>query len=416
MRSIGGIREELAAWAVGFDASTLTIGQAQQVLEQAAAIERIAAAVKAEAATRVAEGDGWREDGHKSAAHALAQQTGTTIGAAREVLETGERLRELPDLAEAARAGVLSATQTAAVAAVGAVAPDLVGGFLDRARETTVGQLREECARAVASRHADPDAQRRRIREQRSLRTWTAHDGAGVLQLTDAPDVIAGVVANLGPMREGLFQQARDRGERVRPAALDADALLATVAAGAHGAVDPSTRTTDTPPHRCAPRSKVLVRVDFDALLRGRPIDGEVCEIAGYAPIAVSAVREMLATGDPFLAAIVSKGEQVLGVAHLGRKALAIQHTALEWTQPTCAVDGCTERRRLEIDHQHDWAIRRITLTDLLDRLCEHHHHLKTYEHWAFITTSNGKRHFAPPTHPANPHRGNRNRGDPTAA
>src|SRR3954452_15246811 len=151
MRSIGAIRGDLAAWAAGFDASALTVGQARDVLERAASIERIAATVKAEAAVRVAEGGGWREAGHQSPAHALAHQTGTTIGAARETLETGERLRDLPDLAEVARAGGLSPTQTAAVASVGAVAPDLVPTLIDRAQETTLGQLREECARAVAS-------------------------------------------------------------------------------------------------------------------------------------------------------------------------------------------------------------------------------------------------------------------------
>ena len=157
---------------------------------------------------------------------------------------------------------------------------------------------------------------------------------------------------------------------------------------------------------------QVLIRVDFDTLLRGYPIDGEVCEIAGYGPVAVCAVRDIMHSGDAFLAAIISKGQQVLGVSHYGRKALAHQASALEWINPTCAADGCTQHARLETDHRDSWAHSKVTLLDLLDRLCEHHHALKTLHDWALVT-GRGKRPFVPPTdqrHPTNA------RGDPVPA
>lgn len=407
--------------AADFDASTRTVDRCREIVDEAAAIERMAAAIKAEAAARVAQSGGWRESGDRSAAHALARQTGTTVGAAREALETGERLRELPELAAAARRGELSATQTAAVAAVGAVAPALVPELIERAKDTTVPQLREDCARALATHQDDPDGQRRRLREQRSLRHWVDASGAGVLQLRDAADVIAGVMTDLAPIREALFQEARKRGERLRPDAADADALVAAVSAARHGDTTPATDgKRPRLPHRCAPRAKILVRVDFDALLRGRPVDGEICEIAGYGPVAVSAVRELLASGDAFLAAIVTRGQRVVGVAHLGRRATALQSTALEWTNPTCASDGCTRAVRLEVDHRKPWAGTKVTLTELLDRLCEHDHNLKTRFGWALVEGS-GKRAFVPPTdprHPENvaPPRAHQARGDSTAA
>jgi hypothetical protein len=198
---------------------------------------------------------------------------------------------------------------------------------------------------------------------------------------------------------------------------LDADALVATVNAGRCGGTKAGGKGDgSSPPHRCAPRAKILVRIDFDALLRGRPIDGEVCEIAGYGPVAVSAIRELLATGDAFLAAVVTKGQRVVGVAHLGRKALAHQATALEWVNPTCAADGCTQAVRLETDHRRPWATRRVTLTDLLDRLCEHCHDLKTRNNWALVDGV-GKRAFVPPEDVRRPtHSPRSTRGDPTAA
>ncbi|MDQ1697584.1 MAG: hypothetical protein QOJ03_2937 [Frankiaceae bacterium] len=400
-------------WAAGFDASARTVADNRRVMVDAAAIERMAAAVKAQAAARVAESGRWREAGDRSAAHELARETGTTVGAARETLDTAAALQSQPELAAAARRGELSAAQTSAVAAVGVLAPDLVPGLMARARETSVAELREECARAAAAREADPEERRRRIRAQRSLRHWVDAAGTGVLQLRDAPDVIAGVMTAVAPAREALFRAARQSGERPRPDALDADALVATVAAGRNGG---GNADGDLPPHRCAPRAKILVRIDFDALLRGRPIDGEVCEIAGYGPVAVSAVRELMATGDAFLAAVVSKGVQVVGVAHLGRKALAHQSTALEWVNPTCAADGCTQAVRLEDEHRIPWAIRKVTLLDLMDRLCEHCHALKTHHDWSLVDGV-GKRAFVPPDDQRHPTRCPRSaRGDPSAA
>jgi hypothetical protein len=123
-----------------------------------------------------------------------------------------------------------------------------------------------------------------------------------------------------------------------------------------------------------------------------------------------------MASGDAFLAAVVTKGQQVVGVAHLGRKALAYQSTALEWVNPTCAADGCTQAIRLETDHRQPWATRRVTLTDLLDRLCEHCHDLKTRRDWA-LTDGTGKRAFVPPDDPRHPrHTAATARGDPSAA
>ena len=146
----------------------------------------------------------------------------------------------------------------------------------------------------------------------------------------------------------------------------------------------------------------MLVRVDLAALLRGYPVGDETCEIAGYGPVAVSAVREMLETRDPFLAAIVTRGEAVVGVAHLGRRANARQQSALEWLYPTCAVDGCNALSFLENDHREDWARTGITVFDLLDRLCSHHHRLKTTEGWALVT-GQGKRSFVSPGDPRHP-------------
>jgi hypothetical protein len=149
-------------------------------------------------------------------------------------------------------------------------------------------------------------------------------------------------------------------------------------------------------------RAKIIVRVNLPALLRGQAGGGEVCEVAGSGPVAASAVRDMLDTGDPFLAAVVTRGQQVVGVAHLRRRPTAHQQTALEWLYPTCAVEGCSSLAWLENDHRVDWARSHVTVLDLLDRLCSHHHDLKSQEGWGLVEGS-GKRRFVSADDPRHP-------------
>ena len=89
MSAISALREQVGAYALGFDASACTVEQCEEVLAEATVIERMAATMKAQAASRVAACGSWRSAGGRSAAHDLAAKTGTTVGAARETLLTG---------------------------------------------------------------------------------------------------------------------------------------------------------------------------------------------------------------------------------------------------------------------------------------------------------------------------------------
>jgi len=66
----------------------------------------------------------------------------------------------------------------------------------------------------------------------------------------------------------------------------------------------------------------------------------------------------------------------------------------------------------LEVDHREDWSQTHMTLLELCDRYCRHHHDLKTRDNWALVEGT-GKRAFVPPgdpRHPRNTH------GPPLAA
>jgi hypothetical protein len=144
------------------------------------------------------------------------------------------------------------------------------------------------------------------------------------------------------------------------------------------------------------------MRLDWDGFLAGQVREGDTCELVGYGPLAMSAVHDLLEMGDPFVTAILTKAEEVVGVAHLGRRPNAYQQSALKWLYPCCAAQGCVDQISLETDHRIDWAKTHFTAFDLLDKLCRFHHRLKTTEGWALVE-GRGKRAFVPPEDPRHP-------------
>lgn len=159
------------------------------------------------------------------------------------------------------------------------------------------------------------------------------------------------------------------------------------------------------PPRLVGGPTKILVRVDLETLLRGVPLEGELCEITGYGPIPVSVIDKLAANGNAFLVGVLTKNQQVIGVYRHRRRPDVAQASALEFLYPTCAVAGCNARAALQIDHREDWARTRFTVFDLLDRLCPRHHRQKTNHGWALVPGT-GKRAFVPPDdqrHPRHP-------------
>jgi hypothetical protein len=148
--------------------------------------------------------------------------------------------------------------------------------------------------------------------------------------------------------------------------------------------------------------TKILIRVDHAALLRGHTDTDEVCEIAGVGPVPVSHVRALIETGDPFIAALVTKGIDVTTVAHAGRRANAAQATALDWAQPGCSNETCDLTIGLQVDHRHDYAQTHTTFLPWLDRLCSADHHKKTRLGWALVEGT-GRRAFVAPDDPRHP-------------
>jgi hypothetical protein len=223
----------------------------------------------------------------------------------------------------------------------------------------------------------------------------------------EGPEPGPGATGHVHPGLLELYQLAEEAGELPPGSAL---ALAARSRKGARprpasppGGRPPPGR--NGPGRRPRPRpipAKISVRIDWDALVRGHPIEGEVCEVAGIGPVPVSVVRAMIDSGDPFLAAVVTRGTDVVNVAHLGRNMSAAQRTAWEWTHPVCVVEGCNNAVRLEADHRVPWAEAKVTLLGNMDGPCGFHHDLKTYRGWALVEGL-GKRPMVSPEDPRHP-------------
>jgi hypothetical protein len=395
------LEEAMASFASGFEPGLVSAGEAEGVMERAARIEHMAATVKALAAARVAATELWRLGGDRTPAHMLARRSGEPVSQAAQELENAQRLGAHPKTDAAARKGRLSPQQTAAITDAAEADPGAEDDLLDLAERASLPELRDEAARRkaavtdLAERHA-------RIRKERCGREWTDAEGAWNFHARGTPEDGATIMATLGVIRDRLFKKARAEGRREPPEAYLFDAFCSLARGSEVATTSPGA-------------TKILVRVDFEALLRGRPVHGEVCEIAGFGPVPVSVVEELLAQGDTFLAAVVTKGQAVTGVAHLGRRPTVLQKSALEWLYPTCAVEGCSALAR-QVDHRIDWSKSHVTVFDCLDPYCKHHHDLKTLEGWMLVEGT-GKRAFVPPDDPRHPRNAKqRERPPPEAA
>jgi hypothetical protein len=337
---------------------------AVSLLNELGRIENTCASARVLLSRRIAESTLWQDKGERSAAHFVARATRTTVAKAVETLETAKHLEELPSTAEAFQKGRVSETQAKEIASAASMNPSSEQTLLETARTGDVIALRDACRRVRHAAVTDELERYEAIRRSRHLRSWSDHDGAFRLDARLTPDAGATVMAALEPHRRRAFEDARKAGRKDRPEAYLADALVSLAEEA------PNTKSP------IGPRAMVHVRVDHAALLRGRRKGQETCEIAGIGPIPVATARAL--ASDAILAAVLTEGADVKAVAHLGRTIPARLRTALQARDTECAVPGCHNRHRLEIDHIEPFAEGGPTSLDNLVRLCRPHHHMKT--------------------------------------
>ncbi|MGH8985521.1 MAG: DUF222 domain-containing protein [Acidimicrobiia bacterium] len=349
---------------------------AAALVELVARGERICASIKALAARRVDETKVWRDDGHRSAGHWLAERSGETVGAATRALETVRALDDLPETDAAFRAGDLSATQASEITSAASADPHAERELLDSARQTSVQGLRDRCRRTRATAEADDAAWARHLHRTRRAHKWSGPDGAYELSARMAPDAGARFDAAWEAHIDRIFADARRAGLREPRAVYAADALVALATEGP-----------------CKP-VEVRVNVDAAVLARGHVEPGERCDVTGVGPVPATTARALL--DDARVSVLVTDGDDITAVSTPKRTIPAKLRRALETRYPVCGVKSCANDRFLQIDHVVPVVERGPTSIDNTWRICTFHHAQKTLHGWKVVGEP-GKWDLVPP-------------------
>ena len=426
------IRSDLLHLAQEVEPEVMTAEAAVALVKELSVIEKAAGAVRMLVALRVAKSDAWRGQGHTTPADWLAAQAGISVNEAKAQLGTARKAKELGKTERQMRAGKLSPGQAGAVADGATADPSAEDELLDAAAKDTTSRLKDEAARIKAAA-TDSATRAKRIHAERSRRSRTDAEGAYCSHLRGPAAQGIELEDLIRPYEEQAFRTGRTDGRRDTFENRSWDAFFAMVAAlrdGTHPACtrppaasapsaaagttpsgtapsataahdDPATRTTRSKAAKVAGGNnvKIIVRIDHTALLRGWTIAGEMCEVAGLGPVSVTTVEELLRSGDPFLTAVITKGRDVVNVAHLGRGLSRHQRTAIEAMGLRCSNRACNKRIAIQIDHRVGWIDNPETQLDNQDPLCPDCHRKKTHHGW-HLEPGTGPRRFLPPDRP----------------
>ncbi len=355
-------------------------------------MERTAVAGKTLAARRVEESNVHLLRGHRSAAELLAAQTGDSLGEAKGLIRLGQQLADQPDLEVAFRDGRLSRRRVALVSDAAKVNPDRERDLVGGAQTDSDASLKERCLRAKAEGRSKEDAERhrRRLHEQRSVRTWTDADGAFCLNAVFAPEAGAELKAALEAQADRQFDGARREGRFETSDAYRADALFALVTG--KGILGPASRGSGPgcvagppgPARAPDPKVTVSVVVGLETLRRGQVHGGERCDIPGVGPVSVEYVHGLL--GEALVELLIADATDVTAVYSAGRHIPRRIYSAVLQRDPRCVVPGCDARLGLENDHWVvDFARGGLASMDNIARLCHHHHLLRTHDGYRLL-------------------------------
>ena len=341
---------------------------AAALVELAARGKRVCGAIEALAARRVSDSRVWREGGHRSAGHWLAEKTGVTVGPATRALETARAIEDLPETDAAFRAGRLSETQAAEITSAAGADPTAEGDLLATATATSVKGLRDRCRQVRAGAQEDDAAWARQLHVTRRAHEWTTPEGAYELRARMAPDQGARFSSAWNAHIDRIFTDARRAGRREPRAAYATDALVALATEGP-----------------CKP-VEVRLNVDASVIVRGHTRAGERCDITGVGPVPATTARALL--DDALVSVLVNDGGDIKTISKAKRTIPAALRRAAEARYSTCGVKGCANDRFLQTDHVVALADGGRTEDDNLWRICTFHHDKKTYCGWRVIGTT----------------------------
>jgi HNH endonuclease len=365
----GSLLSEAASFRVilaGFDPHVLSGRDCARVAEDLAVTEKACAAARLLASARAVAAGAHRDRGFRDGAAWLSQQSGTTGTAARQALETANRLEDCSATREALLSGEISLAQAGEIVRTESETPGAEAALLDVARHSDLSQLREQ-ARDHRLSHIDVEDLHARQHQARYFRHW--RDQLGMVCFTGSlpPETGLPFIRRVQLAACRARRLARGAGQdQQRFEAHAADALTDLVAG------ETVSRRPD--------RAELVIVCDLFAWRRGRANPGEVCHIIDGGPIPVDVAKELSA--DAFLAAVLHDGVNIQMVKRFGRYQPAELRRALDlgpvpgFTGRACA--DCGQRWGLEYDHIDPVAHRGPTSYDNIQARCYHCHQVKT--------------------------------------
>ena len=236
-----------------FDPDAVQVHDVPGLWAELAAMDRLVASAKTLLARRMEDAQTWQPAGYRSAAEQLAAVSGSSVSAARNMLETSKQIEALPATADALRAGKLSAAKAEAIASAATVAPDAEAELLATAADAPLAVVRDQCLRAKA---VDRDAAHARIKKGRYAEGVHRRRRRVELHCARHPRSRRQVPGRARPdRRRDVQDRPRRRPQRIARRTRSTRSSSSPNAAGTE-----PTRTTKT-----APGFMALIRADIEA-------------------------------------------------------------------------------------------------------------------------------------------------------
>ena len=295
--------------------------------------------------------------------------TGTSIGRARETVETGKRLRDSDEVSGALGSGEISFEQAAEIARAEEARPGAASELLTTANEEPFHVLKDK-ARKVVLEAEQHRGLAKRQRAARSSRSYSDELGMVHIHLAFQPHVGTPIVARAEAEASRLYRAAKreDRQEPFERHLADAYARMLSGSA------------VKGP----AKRPELVVLVSHEVAKRGwKDVrEGETCKIPGVGPVSPQVAKEI--AQDAFLSGVFYDGKDLRHIKRWTRNIPIEVRIVLELGEPP-GFDGvrcarCGNRFRTEIDHVEPHVAGGLASTEDLEPLCGPCHQIKTEE------------------------------------
>ena len=296
----------------------------------------------------------------------LAGATGTSVGRAKAVAQTGRVLGDCGPLTEALAHGDISLDQASEIATAEGSAPGVATELVAVAREESFHVLKDKAraAKLEAEQHHDLGSRQHAARRARSHR-----DELGLVHIDLAlePHVGAPIVARAEAEAARIATKARSAGDREPFERYLADAYAGLLAGSGRGR---------------SRRPELVVLVSHEVAKRGwtEVREGEICKLPGLGPVSPATAREI--AKDAFLNGVFYDGIDLRNFARWTKNIPIEVLIALELGEPP-SFDGvacvdCGNRFRTEFDHVRPRAARGPSSNPNLKPRCWRCHQAKT--------------------------------------